>query len=68
MTTISVPLTADLLRQLEELVRQKRAPNKAAAMRAALEKYLEDQAVEAVLQAEREPTLHGDLDTLLKKI
>jgi Arc/MetJ-type ribon-helix-helix transcriptional regulator len=68
MTTISVPLPSDLLRQLEELIRQGKAPNKAAVMRIALEKYLEDQAVEAVLQAEREPTVFGDLDELSRKL
>ena len=68
MTTISVPLPAALLKQLEDLIHQGKVPNKAAAMRAALEKYLEDQAVEAVLRAEREPSLHGDLDELMKKV
>lgn len=68
MTTISVPLTADLLRQLENLIRQGKVPNKAAAMRAALEKYLEDQAVEAILQARKEPSLSGDIDELASKL
>ncbi|MBI3619236.1 ribbon-helix-helix protein, CopG family [Candidatus Peregrinibacteria bacterium] len=68
MTTISVPLPAELLQQLESLIRQGKVPNKAAAMRMALEKYLEDQAVEAVLQAEREPTLYGNIDDLMKKV
>jgi Arc/MetJ-type ribon-helix-helix transcriptional regulator len=66
--TISVPLPADLLKQLESLVKKGLAPNKAAAMRMALEKYLEDQAVEAVLRAEKEPRLHGDLDTLARRL
>ena len=57
MTTISVPLPAELLRHLEDLVRDGKAPNKAAAMRMALEKYLESQAVETILPAEREPSL-----------
>ena len=68
MTTISVPLSARLLQQLESFVQMGNAPNKAAAVRAALEKYLEDQAVEAVLRAEREPRLEGDLDELVKKL
>lgn len=68
MTTLSVPLTAELLEALERLIKQGKVPNKAAAMRAALEKYLEDQAVEAVLRAEREPRLKGDLDTLAKRL
>lgn len=68
MTTISVPLPADLLHHLEELIRQGRAPNKAAAMRMALEKYLEDQAVEKVLRASREPRLRGDLRSLARRL
>jgi len=68
MTTISVPLSAELLEHLEELVRQKKAPNKAAAMRTALEKYLEDQAVEDILRAMKEPRLEGDLDDLAKRL
>ena len=68
MTTISVPLPANLLQQLNMLVKQGRAPNKAAAMRTALEKYLEDEAVEAVLRARKEPTLYGDLDELAKRL
>lgn len=68
MANVSVPLSAELERQLENLIRQGRVPSKAAGMRKALEKYLEDQAVEAVLQAEREPSLYGDIDDLMKKV
>lgn len=68
MTTISVPLSAELLKQLEQLVKTGRAPNKAGAMRIALEKYIEDQAVQAVLDAQKEPTLYGNIDELMKKL
>jgi len=37
-------------------------------MRKALERFAEEEAVEAVLQAEREPVLRGDLRELVKKI
>ncbi|MBI2636380.1 ribbon-helix-helix protein, CopG family [Candidatus Peregrinibacteria bacterium] len=67
MTTISVPLTDEMLKAIEDLIRDGIASNKADAMRKAMKKYLEDQAVEAVLQAQREPTLHGNFDDLLKK-
>lgn len=67
MTTISVPLTAELLQALESYLRMNRGKNKAAVMREALDKYLEDQAVEAVLRAMKEPTLKGDLDELAKR-
>ncbi len=68
MTTISVPLTAELLQALESFLRNNHGRKKAEVLRTALEKYLEAQAVEAVLQANREPTLSGDLDDLLKKM
>lgn len=68
MTTISVPLTADLMQILHELIRSGAATNKADAMRKALYKYAEDQAVERVLRAEREPRLEGDLDELASKL
>lgn len=68
MTTISVPLTADLMKILDDLVRNGTATNKADAMRKALYKYSKDQAVERVLQAQREPRLTGDLDELVTKL
>jgi Arc/MetJ-type ribon-helix-helix transcriptional regulator len=67
MTTISVPLSADLLHHLEDLIKNGKASNKADAVRRALKFYIEQEAVEDVLQAMNEPTLHGDLRTLAKK-
>ena len=68
MTTLSVPLPADLLEALEALVKTGKVQNKAAAMRDALKLYLENQAVEAVLKAQTEPTLRGNLDVLAKAL
>ena len=68
MSTLSVPLTADMLKKIEALIRQGVAGNKAELVRRAIDKYIEDQAVQAVLQAEMEPSLEGDLDELIKKI
>ena len=67
MTTISVPLTDDLLKAIERLVDQGTAANKADAIRKALKKYIEDKEVEEILQASKEPRLEGDLDELIKK-
>lgn len=67
MTTISVPLDETLLRNLDALVSDGVASNRADAMRKALKKYAEDQAVESVLRAQKEPSLRGDLDELAKK-
>lgn len=68
MSTISVPLTAALEGQLEELISQGYAASKAEVMRKALMKASEDEAVRAVLEAERDPRiLRGDLRTLAKR-
>ena len=64
MTTISVPLTAIQIEAIEELIKQGRATTKAGAVRQALDRYIEEQAVLSVLEANREPTLRGNLDRL----
>ena len=68
MSTLSVPLPDDMLKSLKAIVNQGIAPNMAEAVRQAIRKYLEDQAVEAVLKASKEPRLSGDLDELAKKL
>lgn len=68
MSTISVPLTSELEASLNNLIKSGFANNKAEVMRKALERLTEDEAVEAVLRALREPTLRGDLKDLMKKI
>lgn len=68
MTTVSVPLSAELLKALEDFIHQGGASNKAAAIRKAIEVYLEEQAVQAVLRAKDEPTLEGDLRTLARRL
>jgi Arc/MetJ-type ribon-helix-helix transcriptional regulator len=68
MATISVPLSAELEERLDSLVTNGAGSSRADVMRRALESYAEEEAIEAVLKAEREPTLRGDLKTLLKKI
>ena len=67
MATISVPLSAELEHRLDTLVANGTGSNRADVMRRALEKLAEDEAVNAVLQAEREPVLRGNLDDLLRK-
>ncbi|KKU20077.1 MAG: hypothetical protein UX30_C0004G0025 [Candidatus Saccharibacteria bacterium GW2011_GWA2_46_10] len=68
MTTISVPLPDEFLRQIESLIARGIASNKADAVRKAVQKYLEDQAVEDVLRASREPRLKGNIDKLAAKL
>ncbi len=68
MSTLSVPLPAELLKALEKLVKNGDAANKADAARKAIKKYIEDKAVEDVILASKEPSLEGELDELLKKV
>ena len=64
MTTISVPLNEELLKSVKKLVQLGAAPNTAELVRQALQKYIEEKAVEAVLSASKEPSLEGDLEEL----
>jgi Arc/MetJ-type ribon-helix-helix transcriptional regulator len=68
MTTVSVPLPDDLLQGIKQLVQLGNASNNADAIRKAIKKYLDDQAVEMVLIAQKEPSLSGDLDELAAQL
>lgn len=67
MTTLSVPLPAHLEKVVKDMAKA-RGSNKAEVVRYALKRLAEEEAVQAVLNAEREPTLSGDLKTLAQKI
>ena len=66
MTTLSVPLPAHLEELVKKLAKQ-RGSNKAEVVRHALELLAEEEAVMAVLRAEQEPILRGNLKDLAKK-
>ena len=68
MSTITVPLTAELMKLITDLIADGKAANKADLVRRALKKFGEDQAVADVLEARKEPRLRGDLRTLAKKL
>jgi len=68
MSTISVPLTSELEESLNNLVKSGFANNKAEVMRKALRRLSEEEAVFAVLRAEKEESLRGNLRDLMKKI
>ena len=68
MTTITVPLTEDLVRVLEELLHRGIGANKADVVRKALRKFGEDQAVLDILEAHAQPRLKGNLRSLSKKL
>ena len=65
--TISVPITKEQERFIKERVRSGISANKAHAIRQALDKLSEEEAINAVLEAAREPTIRGDLRQLLKE-
>jgi len=68
MSTLSVPLPAQLENFINSMVRDHKAANKADVVRKALYRMEEEEAVRAVMQAEREPTLRGNLMDLVKKV
>lgn len=68
MPTLSIPVTEKMSEGINDLVEQGIASNKAELVRKAIDKYLEDQAVEEIMRALKEPNLEGDLDELAKKI
>lgn len=67
MTTISVPLSADDLKFLEDKVAET-GRTKADIMREALKLYADEMAVARILRAAEEPSLGGDLDVLASQI
>jgi Arc/MetJ-type ribon-helix-helix transcriptional regulator len=71
MSTISVPLTPELEKEMNALIKKGYGSNKADVMRKALEFLAEEEAVQDVLRAEKELSdgklLRGDLKKLAKK-
>jgi len=65
---LSVPLTPELSKMIEKMLQDGVAANKADLARKAIEKMAEEHAVDVVLKAQKEPTLKGDLDELMKKL
>lgn len=68
MSTLSVPLTPKLEEFINDQVKSGRAASKADVVRRALVSFSEEEAVQEVLNAVREPLLRGDLRQLMKKI
>ena len=67
MSTLSVPLNAELEKEVENLVKNGYGSNKADVVRRAIKKASEDEVVLAILNAKTEPSLKGDLRELAKK-
>lgn len=72
MSTLSVPLTPELEKFINNQVKSGRASNKADVVRRALVRLSEDEAVQLVLDASQEvkdgKVLRGNLRELMKKI
>ena len=71
MSTISVPLPANLEEFVNRMVKSGNAANKADVVRKALKRMSDEEAVNSILEAQREITagkgLKGDLRELAKK-
>jgi len=67
MTTISIPLDSELTKYIEDTARES-GLSKADLVRQAIRLYAEDQAIQKVLRASAEPTISGELDTLLERL
>lgn len=67
MSTITVPLTPELDKFIKEEL-QGEFSSKAELVRQALNFYREELAVRRIMQAEKEPSLRGDLRDLMKKM
>lgn len=67
MTTLSVPLTPELAKFIEETTKNT-GQTKADIMRQALTLYAEEQAVRKVLIAASESSLEGDLNDLMRQL
>lgn len=68
MTTLSIPIPAELESFISQEIKHGRSPNKAAVVRRALHRLAEEEAVQSVLRSHAEPVLRGDLMKLAKKI
>ena len=67
MTTISIPLDSEMTKYIEDTAKES-GLSKADLVRQAIHLYAEEQAVQKILRANAEPTLIGELDTLLEQI
>ena len=71
MTTLSVPVSQDLLDFINRMVESGEAETKAGVVRRALRKYAEEEVISAVMQSRRDikegKVFSGDLMDLVKE-
>ena len=72
MSTISVPLPPHLEEFIERQIKEGKADNKAQVVRRAITRLSEEEAINAVLESEREmregKIIRGDLRKILKRM
>ena len=72
MSTLSIPVTQEQETFIKTMIKRGFANNKAEVVRQALNRFAEDQAVEAVLRSQQEfrdgKELRGNVRELLKRI
>lgn len=72
MSTLSVPLTAQLEEFVQRMVRRGSAATKADVVRRALTRYAEEEAILSVLRSEQEikegKAIKGDLKKIMKSL
>ncbi len=68
MSTISIPISSEQERFIDGYIKEGKADNKAQVVRRALIRLSEEEAIEAVLRAEKEPILRGDIRDLMRKL
>ena len=71
MTTLSIPVSGDLEKFIERMIKEGRGANKADVVQRALREYEENELLKNILQSEREIAqgkgLGGNLRELAKK-
>ena len=68
MATLSIPVSRELEDFINEMIKEGKGANKADVVRRALREYRENEAIERILKAQKEPTIRGNLRELIKKI
>lgn len=68
MSTLSVPLNDEKRKQMKQFIAMGLYSNEADFARQAIQQKLEEEAVNLVLKAQKEPDLEGDLDKLAASI
>jgi Arc/MetJ-type ribon-helix-helix transcriptional regulator len=71
MATLSIPISSEQEHFIETLIQSGKASNKAHAVRQALDWYAEEEAIQAVLEGERDcregRVFHGNLGDILTR-